>query len=73
MNNARITKELKSTGIKFIRVKTENQKKCIGIHLLRPSQTELIQAAEDAEHHGFPAIYIHNFSTWPVGKTWVRS
>lgn len=74
MSKARITQAMRDTGIKFIRVKSgdDSQAGKVGIHLLLPTQRELENAVERAERDLFPAIYIHGFSTWPIGRTVVR-
>ncbi len=71
MKTARITKELKEyaqeIGCKIVRVKDFDSKSMVGIHLLMPSQRELEDALTTAERDLYPAIYIHNFSTWAAG------
>jgi len=67
MKVARITKDIKASGVKVIRVKSFDSKSMIGIHLLMPTQRELEDAVETALRDMFPAIYIHTFSTWAAG------
>lgn len=64
INRARITKDIRATGIRVVRVKTARQTQRIGIHLLHPTQAELEDAVNVALRDLFPVVFIHDFNTW---------
>lgn len=70
MKRARITKELKEMGIPIIRVRGEDKKSFVGIHLLGPTQTELEDAIYTSQRDQgiYTAIYIHTFGTRASGS-----
>lgn len=51
-------------GIRLIRVRTREDARNVGIHLLRPTTTELGNALETAMRDLFPAVYVHDLGTW---------
>ena len=64
MTQYKITKQMKETGIKFVKVKNSSDSNKVGIHLFEPTQKELEESTETAIKDVFPTIFIHTKKTW---------
>lgn len=51
-----------------VKAKSLKDKNRVGIHLLKPTEFELMDAIDRAFHDGFDMIFVHTKRTWPKGS-----